>query len=186
MTDKEIFEAFLDRCIDARILWNTHQELFEERPTIEILTTIAPTFFSDLQGWLIRLLFIEVCALTDAKKQGSNSNLSIERIAEKAMRSSAERDKVVLLASSLNEHGERLRKARNTIIVHSDLATAMNNTKYGRTTESDWADFWDDLQSFCDFCAPYWNSKPLDFSVSAGPGDVTDFIRFLRKNSGKI
>jgi hypothetical protein len=75
---KEDVEAFADSCVLLRSEWVHFNTLFEGSDLKrELLQTIAPTFFSDLNRLFIEHLVLHICRLTDDAQTMGRKNLTL-------------------------------------------------------------------------------------------------------------
>ncbi len=176
------FEKFRNECIRLRIYYNTYLHLFESGTEItEILEKTAHIFFHDLNELLIEYIFLQVGRITDPATTLSFENLTCNYFNEKLKERNS-------LSSIIKKHSDemlRYRKlidpARNKWIAHIDKDTALKGTPLGSHKKDDVASFFSNLQAYNDRVAEVLGLRPLDFSTNAGPGDVLDLIRVLKK-----
>ena len=177
---KEEFDAFRARCMHARRLWNLYNTLYGRQENIELLRGVADAFFADIQESVIRLLILEVCALTDRAAMGKEHNLSVERIQKRLEQDGYDGKVTRCLVHRLTAHGERLRPARIKIVAHADLKVVLSGERLGPATDEEWLQWWNDLQAFCDEAGNAIGVGPSDFQAQAEPGDALDLLKFLR------
>jgi hypothetical protein len=76
---------FTAHCIDLRACWWHYRTLFEASVLRrELLETVAPKFFYDLNIMLIEHLILQICKLTDEEGTAKRRNLTTDFLANNA------------------------------------------------------------------------------------------------------
>lgn len=188
MASAELKETFLhlrDHCIWVRTCFNTNKDLFGSgRERIQIMERTAPQFFSELNRILYENFILQVCKLTDgpgAKVDGEyRHNLTAAHLngllaAEKLMTS-----EIRTASEGLLRYRALIVQARNRSIGHQDKETVMTYITLGKHTEDEALAFLQHLGDYVDAVGEAIGEGPLDFSVTAGPGDAADLFRALK------
>ena len=80
---KEDVEAFRESCVFLRSLWDHFTTLFRGSDLKrELLQSIAPIFFSDLDQLLKEHLVLHICRLTDEAQTMGRKNLTVKFLME--------------------------------------------------------------------------------------------------------
>jgi hypothetical protein len=151
MALKDEIEAMANFCVHLRSVWRHYEILFEEgdlRRTL--LHRIAPVFFGDLNQLLIEQLVLQICRLTDPPVTMRRTNLTIDYVMREADFSGAPEDlaRVTALRDSIHQFRSKIIPARNRLIGHLDRDAVMTGQPLGPASESEWTQFWDDLEQF--------------------------------------
>jgi hypothetical protein len=177
------FEIFRSHCAEIRSNYNTYSILFSnENP--DILSIIAPTFFSDIAEILHRDWILQVCKIMDpaTSKVGGETreNIGINLIDLQLNKLRLKTPDIKKLSSSLLLYGAKLKPARNRRIAHFDRLEQVYASVLGETTEDELKRFLVEIQAYCDEVGNIIGCGPADFSCSSCKGDVIDFFTFIR------
>ena len=176
------FEWFRSVCIKLRNTFNTYLHLYEgDDGTDDALKNAAHLFFSDLNEWLIQLIFLQIGRLTDPAYTGGRSNLSVCWIVEEVGKVGGLTPEIDDLAADLMRFRENIKLARNRVVSHADLQTFREGITLGSHSRDEAFRFFDDLQKFTDAVGIAIGVGPLDYGTQAGSGDVLDLIRVLKR-----
>ncbi len=174
------FEVFRGDCIKLQNLVNTFETLYGSEDSKEVLQETAVLFFDDLHKWLIQIYFVDVMKLTDPARQGSNENLTVCHILGILRDLEKSSDKIGELGKQILVYRSCVKDARNKFLGHRDLAYARDGQPLGEHSFEEYNSFLQNLQDFCDEVGNALGLGPLDYSVSAGKGDVQSLVRILR------
>ncbi len=178
---KDDFDWFRSECIKLRNTYNTYLALFEGgTETEELLQRNAELFFTDLNEWLIQLIFIQAGRLTDPETTRGKPNLTVEHFVSKLFAEDLLDDEIEMLACKLHGYRRKILAARNKSVAHLDVSIIRRNLTLGEHLPAEATDFFKNLNEFTDAVGKAIGVGPLDYSVQAGPGDVVDLIRLLR------
>lgn len=180
---KDKFELFRNQCIEVRSIFNTFKHLYESGDQVSaVLRTTAELFFSDLNQWMLELIILKIGRITDPAVTGKYENLTVKNLVVDLKDLGCSTLEVEELAQKISEFRGKIQPARHKLIVHLDIKTVQSGNVLGVTDEGDFDAFFSDLQSFTDGVAAALGLGPLDYSGQAGPGDVQDLIKALRKS----
>jgi AbiU2 len=181
------FELFREECIQLRNLLNTFQSLYEgDAETNELLQKSAGLFFGDLNGWLIELLVLKLCRLTDSANSFGKDNLTVAYLVDGLRAGDKLSSKIESIAARINAHGAMLRDARNKVVAHADLASFQKQIGYGQHTREESEDFFMNLNKFTDLVGEALGQGPLDYRSQSGEGDVLDLLRALEDGQRNV
>jgi hypothetical protein len=144
---RDDIQIFADHCVFVRSVYLHGKNLFElstdkERQRME---RTAQVFFGDINRVLIERVILEVCKLTDpARDFRKNDNLTVAFLVKHYGLTADTR--LAALVSQLNAFRQKVLTARNKIISHSDRLAILAGTPLGNVPDSDWHQFWLDLQ----------------------------------------
>jgi hypothetical protein len=148
---KRDVEAFRDFCVSLRSIWRHYQILLEGTDLQrELMQSIAPTFFGDLNQLLIEHLILQICKITDPEASRGRANLTVKFLVNNSDFSSApgEFDKLKRLSAGMHAFRDKIVPARHKIIGHIDRDSVLLGKPLGAAPASDWDQFWLDLQDF--------------------------------------
>ena len=182
MTKKQLirdFKKLRNHCIALRSDFNTFQFLFDVDRT-NILDTVAPAFFRDINLIMIRDWYSRCSVLMDPPKSMGFENLSIEYINFQLENIGLLNGQAKRLTKSLLAYGRIIRHADNKLIGHLDLKSVRRNRSLGKHKIQKLHTFLRNIQKYCDSVGTQLGVGPLDFSASPCKGDVQDLLRALQ------
>ncbi len=174
------FEAFRRECVDLAILINTFDALFTEESQKESYADIAPTFFADLNLWLINLYYLGAFRLLDKDKTIGRSNLTANYFVDRLRTIRNSTEEIETLLARLNCYKKSIQLARHRVVAHADLEAITREQELGAHDQSCALLFRRDLQDFCDAVGRQVGSGPSEF-INIPPGDVWNLIMALRE-----
>jgi transcriptional regulator with XRE-family HTH domain len=149
---KEDVEAFCNFCVSLRSTFRHYQTIFEEGADLrrELLRSIAPTFFGDLNLMLIEHMVLQICKITDREETAGHTNLTVAFLLNNCDFSAAstEMDRLKRLSDSMHAFRAKIISARNKLIGHLDRRSVRDGKALGATDKKLWTQFWLDLQDF--------------------------------------
>jgi hypothetical protein len=80
----------------------------------------------------------------------------------------------------LLRYSKLIKYGRNRLVTHLDVESIISREPIGEHSEEDLAVFLESLQYYIDAVGSAVGVGPIDFSVTAGPGDVEDLIERLK------
>ena len=176
------FSILRDHCIEIRQAYNTYTYLFS-KDNEDILTKVAPTFFSDIAVIMQRDWILQVCKMMDKAEMHGKENITIslinKQLASQSLFSSAIDD----VSKELLKYGNKLMPARNKRLAHYDRESQISSIVLGETTETELNEFLVNIQAYCDEVGNAIGAGPLDFTSSGCEGDVLDLLKYLRKSN---
>lgn len=110
----------------------------------------APTFFGDLNRMFVEYMILQVCKITDpAQDIRKNDNHTIAFLMKHYDFSSdpTTRQRLNQLGGRLQAFRQMLLPARNKLISHSDRQAVLAGQSLGDAPQSEWDEFWLNLQS---------------------------------------
>ncbi len=137
--------SFCQLCDWTYQVWITHKCLFDANPTPNNNIGRLPHFTSRLATITQEYALQQIAKLHDPWKQGNATNLTINYFVE---RGAWGRQKPIVqeIAARLAELHERILPARNKILSHHDLDTAISNTTLGSFSVGDDDSYFASLQ----------------------------------------
>lgn len=167
---------FTANCIDLRACWWHYQTLFEASALRrELLETLAPKFFYDLNVMLIEHLILQICKLTDKEGTAKRRNLTTEFLVNNSdlSKTPGDRKRLRQLTRQMKRFRKRILPARNKAIGHLDLRAAHRRTPLGAAPVAEWEQFWLDLQEFLALLHKRYVDSKIPFYLN-GVGGVSD------------
>jgi hypothetical protein len=182
LKQQDEFTAFLESCIWLQNCFNTFNHLYNSgKETEETLRRVAPLFFEDLNSILQEYFFLQIRKITDPANTRGRDNLTIQNINEDLVRSGLMSQEILDLSARILAYRDILSDMSNRVIAHADKETAFRPDYVGTHSESDLNSFMSDMHSYTDAVGIVLGVGPLDYRVQAGPGDVLDLIRALKR-----
>lgn len=165
--------------------YNTYNALYchENR---DLLTAIAPTFFTEIgeilqRDWILQVVKLMDPADTNVRGE-KRENLTIPLIVRQLEDDALMTDEIRENARALLDYGEFLKAARHRILAHRDQQCHFEGIAMGTTTDAQLSEFIENIQRFSDLVGIQIRVGPLDFSSSGCKGDVYDLLRCLRES----
>jgi len=178
---KEDVEKFRRSCIWLRSLWLHFQTLFEGRNLKGELRTTAPAFFADVYRLFVEHLISHICRLTDEVEiKRGRKNLTVKFLIEHSDFSTAPDtlEELRRLSESIHSFRERILPARKWFIAHLDLEAVRLGKPLGAASDSEWKQFWRDLQDFLDLMHRHHGDR--NAHPGAGWSDAESLLAALR------
>ena len=181
-------EAFRDFSVSLRALWRHHQILFEATDLQrELMQSIAPTFFGDLNLLLIEHLILQICKITDPEESRGRANLTVAFLINNSDFSgnTAALDRLKQLASSMHAFRDQIVPARNKLIGHIDRHSALAGSSLGAAPAGEWKQFWLDLQEFLHILDKHYIDANSAFYLNgvAYLSDAENLVKALKESS---
>jgi len=149
---KDDVEAFYGFCVSLRSNFHHLQTLFEDGADLrrELLQSVAPTFFKDMNLMLIEHLILQICKITDPEESLGRKNLTLKFLINNSDFSNApvESDRLKRLGDSMHAFRMKIVPARNRLIGHLDRHSVLDGKALGGADKNSWDQFWLDLQEF--------------------------------------
>ena len=180
----DAFRAFREQAIWVVHCKNINFALFEGGEGREaMLLSVAGAFFQDL-SFFLQEHWIALCGrLTDPPESSGFANLSSQKLLQLAQQDKVSSLEIESLASDLLDYRKKIRLARNKLVAHNDLKTHLANAPLAGHHKADVERFVISLNQFCDELGNAIGEGPLDFQTQPGPGDVIDFLKFLKRHN---
>lgn len=139
-------EFFIKHCLETLLIYRHYQILLGTESHHELLHSIAPIFFNDLNSMMKKHIILQVCQITDPEKTWDKNNLTIEFLVNRS--DGALRKNLEPIAQRIHNFTKKIKPARNKIIAHLDRDTILNGKYLGAANQNDWDKFWVDLEEF--------------------------------------
>jgi len=176
------FLAFRDQCIWLRNCFNTYNRLYDAgEETEQALLRVAPLFFDDLQKILQEYFFVQVRKITDPAFTRGRANLSVPYIDQVVAELGFSSAELTRLSADLIAYRATTSEIVNRVAAHSDHKTVLAGADVGAHPEAELAAFMRNLQLYTDLVGEALGVGPLDYRTQAGPGDVLDLVRALKR-----
>lgn len=180
----DVAKKFCELCNEAYKCWLTRRRLFDENNRQE--KTIEKT--EHFTEWLATItheyVLLQICKLHDPAVQGSLINITINYILQFGDWGS-DKEKIQGIVSRLNILFEKIKSARNKILVHNDLETLMDEKAIlGEFPEGLDEEYFLALQELANEVHMKWFKVPYSFKVKVNKlvGDYVDeFLDCLEK-----
>ena len=184
---KSDVDAFRDFCVLLRSMWRHHQILFEGSDLQrELMQSIAPTFFGDLNRLLIEHLILQICKITDPEESRGRPNLTVSFLVKNSdfFGAPLELGRVKQLSARLHAFRDKIVPARNKMIGHIDRDFALRGKPLGAAPMSDWNWFWLDLQDLLHIMDKRYVDPNSRFFLNgvAQPSDAENLVKALQES----
>ncbi len=177
------FKLLRDHCILIRQNYNTYTDLYNEENR-DLLSKVAPTFFSDIAEIMHRDGILQACKLMDQAetrhKEQIWENITIKLINKQLIENGLSTSEIENITKEILDYGDKIKPARHKRITHYDREHQVNNITLGETTENELFDFLKNIQLYCNLVGSAIGIGALDFSVSCCSGDALDLIKYLK------
>jgi len=187
---KNDVNAFCNFCVSLRSIFRHYQILFNEGAADlrrELLKSIAPTFFGDLNEMLIEHLILQICKVTDREESREHKNLTVTFLINNSDFSAApvQLKRLKSLSDSMHAFRAKILPARNRFIGHLDRHSVLDGKALGGADEGEWVQFWLDLQSFVNIMHQHYIDPSGHFYLN-GVGYLSDadsLIKALKEST---
>jgi hypothetical protein len=179
---------FTSHCIEWRACWCHYHTLFEASVLRrELLETIAPAFFYDVNIILIEHLILQICKLTDDEGTAKRRKLTIDFLANNVdfSKTSDDLKRLKQLTRQMERFRKRLLPARNKAIGHLDLRAAHRRKPLGEAPIAEWQQFWLDLQEFVALLHKRYVDSKVAFYLNGvgGTSDADQLAQAMRESA---
>lgn len=182
-------EAFRNFCVYLRSIFRHFQILFEEGADLrrELLQSIAPTFFGDINHMLIEHLILQICKITDPEESFGRKNLTVAFLVNNSDFSTApgKLERLKELSDSMHGFRAKIVPARNRLIGHLDRHSVLDGKALGGADKDEWTQFWLDLQAFLHIMDKHYIDPAGHFYLN-GVGYLSDadsLIKSLKEST---
>jgi AbiU2 len=166
---------FAEHCLYIRSVFEYYVRIFAEGTKAEYaaMEAVAPRFFEDLAQVFNEFAISSACRVTDPwiDKFG-NRNLTVGFFTNILGRFESLHAQLVVLQASMEEHRDRIERARNKLTAHADLDTIMSGEPIGAATWTQWQQFWKDLGEFVSLVHQNVEGSPFDIQAAMVRGDA--------------
>ena len=122
----DIYYRLFNECARVHEKWSEYAEIFGVKERVELVNSVAPSFFRLLQDVLWDDVLLHIARLTDeAKTAGQRDTLSIRQLPALVNRSA--RDEVRQRSEEALSRAKFARDWRNRRLAHTDLALALGS-----------------------------------------------------------
>jgi hypothetical protein len=185
MNQDEDIAIFADHCVFMRSIYLHGKILFEARTEEDRarMSRAAPTFFGDINKMLVEYIILQVCKITDpAQDFRKNDNHTIAFLLQHYDFSAdpAMMQRLAQLDAQLQAFRQKLLPARNKLISHSDRDAILARKNLGGAPQSDWDQFWIDLQEVVCIIYEKVLGTPLHINGVAMLSDAHGLLKALK------
>jgi hypothetical protein len=177
--------VFADNCVFMRSIYLHGRTLFElsSAEDKERMSKTAGTFFGDLNRMFIEYMILQVCKITDpARDVRGSDNHTVAFLLSKYDSGGDCAKKATL--DALNDRLQRFRRkllpARNKLISHSDRAAILAGAALGGAPQTDWDQFWLDLQDVVCIIYERVFGRPFYINGVAMLSDADELLKALK------
>lgn len=182
LNQKEEFIVLRESCIWLQNCFNIFQNLYTSDPETEAnLRKTAPLFFGDLNVILQEYFFLQVRKITDRASSHGRENLTLKNINDGLDRSGLMTEEILFLSNQIHLYREMISDFSNRVIAHADKATTLSAGLIGDHSDIELEKFMSNVRAYTDAVGIALGVGPLDYSSQAGPGDVLDLIKSLKR-----
>ena len=183
LKQQDEFIAFRESCIWLQNCFKTFQHLYDSGPETEAaLQKTASLFFGDLNSILQEYFFLQVRKITDpASSHQGRENLTLKNINKDLDRTGLMSQEISALSDKILSYRELTSDLSNRVVAHADKATALCPELVGAHSEAELETFMSSIRAYTDAVGIALGVGPLDYKTQAGPGDVLDLIKVLKR-----
>jgi transcriptional regulator with XRE-family HTH domain len=186
---KEDVNAFCNFCVSLRSTFLHYQIIFEEGADLrrELLKSIAPIFFGDLNLMLIEHMILQICKITDPEETRGHKNLTVLFLLNNCNlpAASAELSQLRRLSDSMHGFRAKIIDARNKFIGHLDRRSVHDGKALGDADKKLWNQFWHHLEDFLHILHKQYVDPQGVFKLNqvAQLSDADSLMKALRESS---
>lgn len=178
---REKFDHFREECIWITNCYNLYRTLYEGgEATDAVLIRVAPAFFHDLNRIIVEHILLQICKITDPAESGSRQNLTVANLNKDLNALGLLTQDLIDRAGEFEGYRALIKLARNRLISHLDWQAVQDGNPLGEHEAAEVRRFFASLFRYTDLVGETCGAGPLDYSVSACPGDAIDLLRALR------
>lgn len=185
----EPLKLFIEQCGWVWTIYKYHHGLFENEASQRLLEKFGHQFFSHLQLVVIEYLYIKMCALTERAKTRVGGkeieNLTLDNLLAREVWPEEILRTLEGKINRLKEITIPIRQARDKIIAHVDMETAVKNLTLGAFPDGEDEEFFRLLQEVVDIMHEQLYGGPGPFDGVA-VNDVGEFIENMRISASKL
>lgn len=182
LEQQDEFVAFRESCIWLQNCFNTFQHLYNSGVETEAtLHRTASLFFGDLNSILQEYFFLQARRITDPAQSYGRANLSLNHVNAGLTKAGLMTREISSLSDSILSYRALISDISNRVVAHSDKATALCPGLVGAHAESELDSFMSNIRAYTGAVGIALGVGPLDYRTQAGPGDVLDLIRALKR-----
>jgi hypothetical protein len=182
LEQQDEFIAFRESCIWLQNCFNTFEHLYNSGAATEAaLRRTAPLFFGDLNSILQEYFFLQVRRITDPASTKGRENLSLQNVNESLLASGLMTQEIADLSDSILSYRQLMSNVSNRVIAHADKATTLCPGLIGAHSATELESFMADVRRYTDAVGVAVGVGPLDYRTLAGPGDVLDLVKALKR-----
>jgi len=175
-----IIESFSEHVVWLLSAYRIFSELFEDREIETALRSAGESFFTDLNRILQNYALLQCAKISDRESTFGKDNLTVDFMVDRIDWPQEATTRLLVLRDEIWRFRSKIIDARNKILGHIDLKTALLNRVLGAFDAGEDRSFLENLQEICDITFRVAFAKPFG-EVSLGlPGDVLDFKKSLR------
>jgi hypothetical protein len=177
----EVFEFIEKETIWLHEQWAIFGQLFfKSSARIDLLNKCAPSFFAFVGEIIVNDMQLTLCKLTDPVRTGNFDNASLKQLQERmeACEPKLPEDFGKLL-QQLNVKCEPLRKWRNKLGSHFDLATATQKAPFPDTIKRDIEESLKILRDYMNMIKKYYGNPISPSYTPLINGDADELVNIL-------
>lgn len=182
---EEDIAIFANHCVFMRSIY-LHGKILFEASTDEDkarMSRAAPTFFGDINKLFVEYMILQVCKITDkAQDFRKNDNHTIAFLLQHYDFSAdpATMQRLAQLDDRLQAFRQKLLPARNKLISHSDRDAILAGQALGGAPQSEWDEFWLNLQDIVCIIYEKVFDKPFYINGVAMLSDADGLLKALK------
>ncbi|MBU6463178.1 MAG: hypothetical protein KGK01_01725 [Bradyrhizobium sp.] len=180
---RDEIRLFADHCVHIRSVFEYAIRMFAESTEAErkAMNAVAPRFFEDLAQVFNEFSVSSACRVTDPWIDSrGNRNLAVGFFTNGLSRFEPLHQRLTQLQASMEQHRDRIEKARNKLTAHADLETIMLGEPIGAATWLQWDQFWKDLGDFVSLVHKHVLGSPFEIRAAMVRGDAEVVLKKLQ------
>lgn len=176
----DVAKQFCELCNWAYECWITHKRLFDNNERTETTIGKAKYFTVRLSVITQEYSLLQVCKLHDPATQRNSANITIDYIVRFGDWG-PDLDRIKGDVRRLTDLFEKLKSARNKVLVHNDLDAIMESAALGAFPAGLDDEYFSVLQELANAVSERWLNGIYPFNDLAG-ADVDEFLHALERS----
>lgn len=172
---QEIVKSFSEHVVWLLSASRIFTELYEDKDIELVLRSTGESFFTDLNRILQNYVLLQCAKLSDRKSTNDKDNLTVDFITDRIDWSDNTVKKLKKLRDAILGFRSKIIDARNEILSHSGLKTALSNKVLGAFVAGEDKVFMENLVKICDIAYREVFASPFSEVWLGLSGDVLDF-----------
>lgn len=172
-------ETYRESCAWVWTVYRHYKLLSEDDAAVSLMNNFAFRFLGVYSIVLKEYALLQMCALTDPAGKDPRSNLTVDYLLRKYPWPKDLHSNLALKVERIHEIVEPIRAARNKIIAHKDLETAIDNKTLGEFPDNEDEEFFCLIEEVLSLMHEYLCGGPALFKVDVDE-DVNEFVGKVR------
>ncbi|MEJ2701759.1 MAG: hypothetical protein P8Z79_04895 [Sedimentisphaerales bacterium] len=179
---REMVKHFCQYVVGLKAIHYIGKELFANDEGRKLMEQTAVSFFTDMNGILVKYFILEIAKITDpAVTKNTYENFTIANLLETINWPESVAHDLARLNRVIKDFRKRIKGARDKLLAHYDKNTFMSGTVLGTFPEGDDDKFMEALEEMCNVLHKASFGSIFGDIVVGMPGDVLDLKKTLKR-----